>query len=203
MLYHVTKNHLTSKLTQTQKVTHLLWRYAIMPQKARNFSVWLLKRYINEKKLSYHPSLDEVLKEHCNYEWLETDISGFFIGDFADSENEKGSISRPEFLMFSNASESEYGSISFERAIISIYLAKDDELQNLKGDTPLGSINYYDKDDSGININVSSKIYSHLVNLLVHDIDNISLKVAIPIWSDTSSKSLPLLKYQLVYKNEK
>jgi len=39
-----------SKLTQTQKVTHLLWRFAKMPQKARNFSVWLLKRYVYTPK---------------------------------------------------------------------------------------------------------------------------------------------------------
>jgi len=149
------------------------------------------------------PSLNDIKNERCNYEWLETNISGFFLGDFVDSENEKSSISNPDFYLFSNASESEYGSIFFENAIITVKQAEEDKLQNLEGENPLGSINYYDKENSGITIFVASIIYNNLINLLTHNINNINLKVAIPIWKDENIKFLPLFKYQLTYKYKK
>ena len=150
----------------------------------------------------HHPSLDEVLKESCNYEWLEANVTGFVLGDFADSENELGEISSPSFNVLANFSESEHGTYSFVKATINVELAQDNSLQNLEGEFPLGSINYYDQERTFITIRLSNKIYDKLMFLLVNNINNLCIKFALPVWDNPEVKCLPLLKYQITYKQD-
>jgi hypothetical protein len=150
----------------------------------------------------YHPSLKEVVTENSNYEWLEANISGFYIGDFVDSENQTGSISSPSFNIFSKSSESEYGTFSYQEATIFIEQADENELQNLIGEFPVGNINYYDSARTFITLKINDKIYNNLLVLLTSNIKFLSIKVAIPVWDDKEAKCLPLLKYQITYKEE-
>jgi len=150
--------------------------------------------------LPHHPSLKEVVDDCADYEWLDVSINGFSLGDFADSENGIGSISSPSFRLFSGASRSEFGTYSFRNAVIDVELAKDSDLQNLKGEFPLGSINYYDTECVVIVIKISNEIYNHLLQLLLHKVENFCLKIGIPVWKDTTAKCLPLMKYQVSYK---
>ncbi|MEZ9234935.1 hypothetical protein [Shewanella sp. 10N.286.52.A9] len=152
--------------------------------------------------MPHHPSLDEVLEERSDYEWLEANISGFSLGNFADSENEKGDIITSSFSLFSGLSNSEYGTYSYKRATISIEEAEESLLQNLEGKFPLGSINYDDAERTFITIRLSKKLYSSLLTLLTNNIDNLIIKIAIPKWDDSEAKCLPLLKYQITYKQE-
>jgi hypothetical protein len=147
----------------------------------------------------HHPSLKEVIEKECGYEWLTLDICGFFIGDFADSENGKGKVSSPSFSLASNKSESEYGTYSFHKSSISIVQASEVDLNNLKGKFPLGSVNFYDEELASISIALSEKIYCNLINLLCHNTENLVIKVAIPKWHDKDCKCLPLIKYQVTY----
>jgi len=151
----------------------------------------------------HHPSLVEVLQARCNYEWLEVDISGFFFGDFVDAQNGKGNVSSPSFYLISAPAQSEYGTFSFAKATIYMEQVRESELQNLIGDMPLGSFNFYEEESAGITVKVSNKIYNNLFDLLTNNMENISLKIAIPKWSDTEAKCLPLLKYQLTYEQER
>jgi len=150
----------------------------------------------------HHPSLDEVINENCTYEWIEINVTGFVLSDFADSDNELGEISSPSFNVLASSSESEYGTYSFEKATINIELAQDTSLENLEGKFPLGSINYYDNERTFITIRLSNKIYDHLMLLLVNNINNLCIKLALPVWDNPETKCLPLLKYQIVYKQE-
>ncbi len=153
-----------------------------------------------ESNVRNHPSLENILQERCSYEWLDLIITGFFLGDFVDAENEKGSISSPRFNLFSGASESEHGTYSFENTTIQIEQSDESELQNLNGEKPIGSINYYDAENVGVTIKINEKLYSNLCYLLTNNIENVSLKIAIPVWGNAEAKCLPLLKYKLTYE---
>jgi hypothetical protein len=149
--------------------------------------------------MPHHPALEEVLEDACNYEWMRLHVCGFFLGDFADAENGIGEVSSPSFVLLSGPSESEQGSYSFQQSSINIIQARDDELNNLNGKFPLGSVNYYEDERVFITIALSEKIYSNLIILLCHNIENLSVKVAITKWKDEACKCLPLIKYQITY----
>tara|TARA_Y100000780_G_C13694809_1_gene421103 strand:+ start:12273 stop:12740 length:468 start_codon:yes stop_codon:yes gene_type:complete len=148
--------------------------------------------------MPHHPSLEEVLEERSDYEWLEANLSGFFLGDYVDSENEKGDISSPSFSLLSGPSNSEYEVFAYEKATISIERAEESSLQNLKGKSPLGSINFYDSEKTFITLRLSKEIYSNLLTLITNDIKNLSIKIAIPRWENTEEKCLPLVWRKLI-----
>lgn len=152
--------------------------------------------------MAHHPSLEEVLEERSDYEWLETNITGFLLSDAADSENEKGNISSPSISLFSSQSNSEYGTFSYKKSTIKIEEAEENTLQNLEGKSPLGSINFYDADQTFIVLPISKKLYISLLPLLSNDIDNLCIRIAIPMWANPETKCLPLLKYQITYKQD-
>ncbi|MBL4782647.1 MAG: hypothetical protein JKX92_10430 [Porticoccaceae bacterium] len=148
-----------------------------------------------------HPSLAEVLDDQSDNEWLEVNITGFSVGDYADVENGKGQISSPSFNLSVGPSESEYGTISFNNGAVSIYKISNEALQNLEGEKPLGSINYYDPEHSGITLNLNESLYQNLIGLL-SGLRGLSLRVSFPSLDNKEVKCLPLLSYQLIYKQE-
>jgi hypothetical protein len=150
-----------------------------------------------------HPTLEEVINERCSWEWITFDINGFFIGDFADADNGRGDVSSFNFSLFTDAAESEYGTVKFEKSVINISEEVDDNLQQLKGRAPLGSINYYETEQAHINITLNTRLYNSILNLLNNCIDNLEVKVAIPVWENSEAKVLPLLKYQVSYQKTK
>ena len=148
-----------------------------------------------------HPSLTEILDDNPGTEWLNVNIKGFSIGDYADAENGVGSISSPHFSLLVGPSESEYASITFGNGVVSVNEITNEEIQNLKGENPLGSINYYDSEYTGISINLNTSLYNNLLNLLTN-VEGLSLRVSVPTLEDKSIKCLPLMSYQLIYKHE-
>jgi len=149
-----------------------------------------------------HPSLAEVLESKSDYEWLTINVSGFTVGDFVDSENEKGSVSAPHLRLLSRYSESDSGTISYNNGVVEVSFINNDDLQSLKGEKPIGSINYYDPEYTGVSININKVIYEHIVNCLVSSGSGVTLKVAFPLLENSEIKCLPLMKYQIVCKRE-
>lgn len=148
-----------------------------------------------------HPTLNEVLKDQPDHEWLNITVSGFSISDFPNCENPLGEISNPNFSLLLGPSESEFGTIAFNRGVASVNRASNESLQNLEGDKPLGSINYYDPEYTGLTVNVNESLYDNLLSLL-SDLRCLSLRVSIPSLDDKDVKCLPILSYQLVYKQD-
>lgn len=148
-----------------------------------------------------HPSLADVLKERPNNEWLDVNIIGFSIGDYAAAENGKGQISNPCFNLAVGRCQSEYGTISLSKGVVYVSNTSNEALQNLEGEKPLGSINYYDPDFCGISLNLNELLYQNLIGLL-SNFSRLSLRVSFPTLDDKEVKCLPLLSYQLVYKEE-
>lgn len=148
-----------------------------------------------------HPTLKEALAERPSDEWLTVNISGFTLGDFPSWENSLGEISNPSFCFILGPSESDLGTVSFNRGIVSLNRVAADSIQNLEGEKPFGSINYYDSEYAAINLNVNESLYDNLVSLL-NDLHCLSLRVSIPLVEDREVKCLPLLSYQLVYEKD-
>ena len=148
-----------------------------------------------------HPSLAEVLEDRPDNEWLDVNVTGFSIGDYADAENGKGQVSNPSFSLLLGPSESEHGNISFSNGVVSIHKISNDALQNLEGEKPLGAINYYDPEYTGISLNLNESLYNNLVCLL-SGVSGLTLRVSVPTIDNKEIKCLPLLSYQLIYKKE-
>ena len=150
-----------------------------------------------------HPSLAEVMKGDPSDEWLSVNIRGFSIGDYPDAENELGSISSPQFNLLLDASESEYGTVSFNNGVVYINQISNEDIQNLNGEKPIGSINFYDSAHTGITVNINASLYKNLISVISSNYDSLSLKVAFPSLEDKNIKCLPLMSYQLVYNQER
>lgn len=148
-----------------------------------------------------HPSLAEVLEDQPGNEWLDVNITGFSIADYVDAENGKGQISSPVFNLLVGPSESEYGTISFNSGAVSICKISNEALQSLEGEKPLGSINYYDPEYSGITLNLNDSLYQNLIGLL-SSLSGLSLRISFPSLDNKKVKCLPLLSYQFIYKQE-
>lgn len=155
-----------------------------------------------DKPKRHHPSLEEVLNEDADYEWLSLNIIGFYLGDYADSNWSKGDISSPVFYIHSSFCESEYGTYYFKNATINILLSTIASIENLEGEYPLGSCNYFDSEKAFINIPLKPQIYNNLLTVISNDINLLTIRIALPIWKDENIKCLPILKYQVMYKYE-
>lgn len=144
-------------------------------------------------------TLAQALDDRAMTEQLNIKIRGFVIGDFADSENSIGSISSPSFSLLAGYSVSEHGRVEVRSGNVVIYKTSNEEIQNLQGDTPLGSINYYDPDYVGVNLRLNDSMHSNLLSLLT-DHTKLTLRVSFPKLDDKNIKLLPLMSYQIVYK---
>lgn len=146
-----------------------------------------------------HPSLEDILQERCLDEWIDFSITGLSLGDFVDSENSLGSISNPSLILHASESSSELGTFSFSEATIGLHRANESELQNLEGKWPVGCINYYE--DASIGINVNPALYDQLILFLPSGFNKLQVRVCLPKLKDSEVKCLPILRYQIVYKD--
>lgn len=152
-----------------------------------------------------HPHLREVIEEDSRYEWISLSFSGFGIANQVDSENfSYGSpvLDDLSFWLKGTACKSEFGTYSFESVRVNLSSVDSNCLENLVGDRPLGSINYYDSEFVNINLSIMPQIYSNLLSLIASDIELLNIRVAIPVWKVKEAKVLPILKYQLIYEKE-
>lgn len=149
--------------------------------------------------MRHHPSLEEILQERCLDEWIHFSIIGISLGDFVDSENSLGSISSPSLILHASESSSELGTFSFSEVTIGLNRANESELQNLEGKWPVGYVNYYE--GSSIGLNVNPELYDQLILFLPSGFNKLQVKICLPKLENSETKCLPVLRYQIVYKD--
>jgi len=152
--------------------------------------------------MPHHPSLEEVLKERCLYEWMSLKPERLTIKDWVDAEDENGERGSMQFIIECGSASSECGSFDFPNVIVNLYSVPEKIIQNLEGKSPLGGINYYEQACPTININLKEELYSTLLPFISNDLSGLRMKISIPKWEDESSKYAPLLSYQVFYEKE-
>ena len=150
--------------------------------------------------MSHHPSLNEVLENDCDYEWLDLSIESLTIKDWANSSGRVGNISEMQFFILCGHCSSEYGTYSFQNTRLQITADNEETIQNLTGNYPLGSINYYADECPTINLNITEKLYNHIFPFIVRDLSGLRVRITIPDWADKEAKCLPLTDYQVFYE---
>ena len=153
-----------------------------------------------------HPSLREIIDENLMYEWLSLKVTGFGIADQVDSTNfaydDYDVTEDMSFWLIGAACKSEFETYSFESVRINLISVDYHCLEYLQGERPLGLINYYDPENVQINLSLKPQIYNNLLSLIAGDISLLDIRIAIPVWKEKEAKVLPVLKYQVVYKQE-
>jgi hypothetical protein len=149
--------------------------------------------------LSHHPSLSEALKSECDVEWLELNLESLTIKDWANSRSEIGNICEMAFIIVGQHCSSEYGTHNFKKTVLNVFVVEEELIQNLKGDYPLGSIQYYEEDCVSLNINITEKLLSHLLPFIANDLSGLKVRVSIPDLNFINC--LPLMDYQVFYES--
>ena len=150
--------------------------------------------------MPHHPSLNEVLEDNCNGEWMSLSVEKLVIRDWADAENMKGEICNMEFSILCGPCSSDYGSFSFDNVSLNIYPSEEDQIQNLEGDFPLGSINFYEKACPTVNLKLPKNLVAHLLPFIASELSGFRVRISIPVWEDRLAKCLPLMSYQVFYE---
>ncbi|KXI27801.1 hypothetical protein [Paraglaciecola hydrolytica] len=149
-----------------------------------------------------HPSLNDVLEGRCNVEWIALSAEKLVIRDWADSENSKGDICNMELSILCGPCSSEYEIYNFGSVSLNIYSVEEEQIQNLEGDSPLGSINFYEEACPTINVKLSKKLVAHLLPFIANDLSGLRVRISIPDWEDKLAKFLPLMSYQVFYEKD-
>jgi hypothetical protein len=150
--------------------------------------------------MRHHPSLEEVLAERCSDEWIDIPVNKIVIRDWANAENKKGDITNTSVHLRSGPCTSEHGTFSFGSMALYINHIEEDQIQNLIGESPLGMINYYEESCPTVSLNLTTQLMSYLLPLVANDLNGLSIRVSIPIWSNKDVKCLPLMDYQVAYE---
>ena len=152
--------------------------------------------------MPHHPSLSEVLDAQCLADWMTLVPRNMTIKDWIDSEDPNGDRGSMEFFFECGETSSESGGFNFPNVILNLSVTSEKTIQELEGDFPLGTINYYDSSCPSINVNLKEQMYRTLLPFLANKIANFRLRVSIPDWQDKSAKCLPLMSYQVFYERE-